>query len=340
VTSKRTKHTCRWFGLRLALGIALVRDLFLAASLTLIAVGATQAQSFPDKPVRIVVPYGAGGGTDQLARLLAERLSNRWGKSVTVENKAGADGVIGTDAVGKSPADGHTLALVVGSHTVNSFFNKSMPFDPVKDFVPVTLVAYSPIAMVVTPQMAVNTAQELVAKLKANEGKNTYGSSEKVTRLSGELFSQETGGKMTYVPYKGGAQLMGDMLGGHTDIGFTSMLTVIQHHRAGKLKVLTVGSEKRHAALPDVPTMTEAGYAAASSVVWYGLIAPRAVPKAIVDKIQSDVAAVLGEASVKELIDRQGGIPVGNTSEQFSKIIQDDARRWARVVKAAGIQPE
>jgi tripartite-type tricarboxylate transporter receptor subunit TctC len=179
------------------------------AALSLCPGSGPRAQTFPDKPVRIVVPYGAGGGTDQLARLLAERLSNRWGKSVTVENKAGADGVIGTDSVGKSAPDGHTLALVVGSHTVNAFFNKSMPFDPVKDFVPISLVAYSPIAMVVTPQMGVNTAQELVARLKANEGKNTYGSSEKVTRLSGELFSQETGGKMTYVPYKGGAQLMG-----------------------------------------------------------------------------------------------------------------------------------
>jgi tripartite-type tricarboxylate transporter receptor subunit TctC len=320
--------------------IAWVFAVLSLAALSLCPVSLSRAQTFPDKPVRIVVPYGAGGGTDQLARLLAERLSNRWGKSVTVENKAGADGVIGTDSVGKSLPDGHTLALVVGSHTVNAFFNKSMPFDPVKDFVPISLVAYSPIAMVVTPQMGVNTAQELVAKLKANEGRNTYGSSEKVTRLSGELFSQETGGKMTYVPYKGGAQLMGDMLGGHTDIGFTSMLTVIQHHRAGKLKVLTVGSDKRHSALPDVPTMSEAGFSGASSVVWYGLIAPRAVPKNIVDKIQADVAAVLGEASVKELIDRQGGIPVGNTSEQFAKIIQDDARRWERVVKAAGIQPE
>lgn len=315
-----------------------------ALAVTLLASLAPQANSqpasFPDKPVRIMVPYAPGGGTDQLARLLAERLSHRWGKPVTVENRAGADGVIGTDALGKGPADGHAMALVVGSHTVNSFFNKNMPFDPIKDFVPITLVAYSPIVMVVTPQMAVNTAQELVAKLKANGGKNTYGSSEKVTRLSGELFSQESGGKMTFVPYKGGSQLMVDMLGGHTDIGFTSILTVMQHHRAGKLKVLTVGTERRHASLPDVPTMAEAGYPGASAIVWYGLIAPRAVPKAVVDRIQADVALVLGEPAVKELIDRQGGVPVGNTSEQFARIMQDESRKWERVVKAAGIQPE
>lgn len=298
------------------------------------------AQSFPDRPVRIVVPYAAGGGTDQLARLVAERLSSKWGKAVNVDNRAGADGVIGSDAVAKSPADGHTLAMVVGSHTVNALFNKSMPFDPIKDFVAVSLVAYSPIVMVVTPQMAVNSAQELVSKLKANGGKNTFGSSEKVTRLSGELFSQETGGKMTFVPYKGGSQLMADMLGGHTDIGFTSILTVMQHHKAGKLKVLSVGTEKRHAALPDVPTISEAGYPGASAIVWYGLIAPIATPRALVDKIQADVSAVLNEPAVKELIDRQGGIAVGSTSDQFAKVMQEESRKWERVVKAAGIQPE
>lgn len=306
----------------------------------LLATTSVWAQSFPSKPVRIVVPYAPGGGTDIISRQLAQRLQESWNQSVLVENRPGANGVIGTDQILKSPADGHSVVVVVAAHVINPSLYAKMPFDAVADVAPVTLIATSPWVVVVTPSLPVQTLRELTAHAKANPGKLRFGSSEPSSRLAGEQYKQQAGVDLLHVPYKGGAQIMTDLLGGHIEVGFTSTLTVLQHYKSGKLRVLAVAGKTRHESLPDVPTAVEAGMGAYETYAWYGMYAPKGTPAEVIDRFQQELARIVKLPEVRERMKQLGAEPIANTPAEFAAFTRVEFDKYAKLVKQAGIQPE
>ena len=306
----------------------------------------TAQTAWPSKPVRIIVPFAAGGTTDILARAMAPELTKAFGQSFIVENRAGAGGNIGADLVAKSPPDGYTILMgTVGTHGINKALYAAMPFDPVKDFAPITLVAGVPNIMVVNAEKAarlkINTVQDFIKYSKANPGKLNMASSGNGTsiHLAGELFKSMSGTYMVHFPYRGSSPAMLDMVGGSMDVMFDNLPSALPQIKAGKLKALAVTSAQRSAAVPDVPTVEEAGGAAlkgyeASS--WFGLLAPAGTPPDIVNKIQHEIAKAMARPEVKDKMLAQGAIPSGNTPAEFAKHIDAEIKKWAGVVKASG----
>lgn len=320
-----------------------IRRLFAAMALTIVGLTPAFAQTWPAKPVRIIVPFPPGGTTDIVARSLGAELQKMWQQPVIVENRAGAGGNVGADAVAKSPNDGYTLLMgTVGTHAINAPLfaqaGNKMPFDPVKDFVPITLAAGVPNVMVVNPKVPANSVSEFIAYAKANPGKLNMASSGNGTsiHLTGELFKTQTGTYMLHLPYRGSAPAISDLLAGNTDVMFDNLPSALPHIKAGKLKALAVTSLQRSPALPDVPTIEEAaklkGFDASS---WFGLFAPAGTSRAITDKIQADVAKALAVPEVRERFVSQGAQPVGNTSDQFAAFIRAETDKWTKVVKAS-----
>jgi tripartite-type tricarboxylate transporter receptor subunit TctC len=313
----------------------------LAAACALAAIAPAQAQSWPTKPVRIVVPFPAGGTTDIVARSLGAELQKMWGQSVVIDNRPGAGGNIGADAVAKSAPDGYTVLMgTVGTHSINhSLFaqnGQKMPFDPVKDFVPITLCAAVPNVMVINPKLPVNSVPEFIQYAKANPGKVNMASSGNGTsiHLTGELFKTVTGIYMVHLPYRGSAPALTDLIAGNVNVMFDNLPSALPHIKSGRLKALAVTSKSPSAALPGVPTIEQAANLKdfdASS--WFGLFAPAGTPRAIVDKIQGDVAKALSVPEVRERFVSQGAEPGGNTPDQFSAFIKGEIEKWARVVK-------
>ena len=314
--------------------------IFAAVIATLVAVAAHAQTVFPTKPVRIVVPYAPGGGTDIISRQIAQKLGEAWGQNVFVENRPGANGITGTDLVLKSAPDGHSLVVVVAAHVINSSLQTKMPYDPVADVAPVTLIARSPWVIVSIPTLPAKTLGEFVAYAKANPGKLRFGSSEPSSRLAGEQFKQLAGINLEHIPYKGGSQIMTDMLGGQIETGFTSTLTVLQHYKSGKLKVLAVAGKARHASMPDVPTAIEAGYPEYETYAWYGMYAPKGTPREIVARIQQEIARVVKRPDTEERLGQFGAEPIASTPEDFAAFTKAESEKFARLIKAAGIQPE
>jgi tripartite-type tricarboxylate transporter receptor subunit TctC len=313
----------------------------LAAACTFAIAAPAHAQSWPTKPVRIVVPFPAAGTTDIVARSLGAELQKMWGQSVVIDNRPGAGGNIGSDAVAKSAPDGYTLLMgTVGTHAINqSLFaqnGQKMPFDPVKDFVPVTLCASVPNVMVINPKLPVNSVAEFIQYAKANPGKINMASSGNGTsiHLTGELFKTVTGIYMVHLPYRGSAPALTDLIAGNVNVMFDNLPSALPHIRSGRIKALAVTSRSPSAALPGVPTIEQAANLKdfdASS--WFGLFAPAGTPRAIVDKIQSDVAKALSVPEVRERFVSQGAEPGGNTPDQFAAFIKSESDKWARVVK-------
>ncbi len=316
-------------------------------SIALSALPAAMAQSaWPSKPVKIVVPFAPGGTTDILARAIAPELSKAFGQSFIVENRAGAGGNVGADAVAKSPADGYTVLMgTVGTHGINKALYPSLPFDPVKDFTPITLVAGVPNVMVMNADKAqklgINTVADFIKYAKANPGKLNMASSGNGTsiHLSGELFKSMSGTFMVHFPYRGSGPALLDMLGGSMDVMYDNLPSSIPHIKTGKLKALAVTSSQRSAALPDLPTMEQAGGASlkgydASS--WFGLLAPAGTPPEVVSRIQQEVAKSFAKPEIKEKLLAQGAIPGGNTPAEFAKMIDFEIKKWALVVKNSG----
>jgi tripartite-type tricarboxylate transporter receptor subunit TctC len=302
-----------------------------------------QAQSWPSKPVRIIVPFPPGGTTDIVARSLGAELQKMWQQPVVVENRAGAGGNVGADAVAKSPNDGYTLLMgTVGTHSINAaLFAQSgnkMPFDAVKDFAPITLAAGVPNVMVVNSKVPVNTVNEFIAYAKARPGQLNMASSGNGTsiHLTGELFKTMTGTYMVHLPYRGSAPALTDLLAGNTNVMFDNLPSALPHIKSGRLKALAVTSRERSPALPDTPTIEEAanlkGFDASS---WFGLFAPAGTSRAIVDKIQSDVTKALAVPEVRERFVAQGAQPGGNTPDQFAAFIRGEIEKWTKVVKAS-----
>jgi tripartite-type tricarboxylate transporter receptor subunit TctC len=301
--------------------------------------GAAQA-AFPDKQIRLVVPYAAGGGTDTIARHLADRLRPRLGQNVVVDNKPGADGIIGTDLVAKAPADGHTVALVVTSHLVNPHIKKKLPFDTLKDLVGVTKVAVSPMVFVVHSAVPASTPRELAELLRREPARATYGASENMTRLVGAMYNQRMGLDVTYAPYKGGAPLVTDVAGNNIGFGVTTLLTAKPLITAGRIKAVGVTGAQRSPLLPSTPTMVESGLADMAIHISYSLYAPAQTPREALERLQQEVAAVVHTPEMQEILAAQAAVPVGNAVAEFQQEVQREYGLWQRLVKATGLEPE
>ena len=315
----------------------------LLASLAVAAAGALPlgalAQNFPTKPITIIVPFSAGGTTDILARIVGQGLTTELGQSVVVDNKPGAGGNIGGSLAAKAAADGYTLFMgTVGTHAINQSLYKKMPFDPVKDFAPLSRVATVPNLLVAHPSQPFKTVKEMIAYAKANPGKITYGSpgSGASPHVSGELFKSMTGTDLLHIPYKGSAPAMTDLLGGQTSVMFDNMPSAIQHVRSGKLRPIAVTTAKRSPELPDVPTIAEAGVPGYEATSWFGMFAPAGTPKPVLDKLHAALIKVLNQADVKKKIAEQGGDVVAETPEQFAAFIKAETAKWGKVVKDSG----
>ncbi|HEY3075209.1 MAG TPA: tripartite tricarboxylate transporter substrate binding protein [Burkholderiales bacterium] len=305
----------------------------LVAVLLALLCGTASAQTFPAKPLRIVVPFPPGGGADALARLMAPKLTELWKQQVIVENKPGASGHIGADLVAHSPADGYTLLM---SSTA------SLTEKNVGEFAPVTLVSASPYVVTTNPKVQAANIRELIALAKANPGKLSYGSSGTgaASHLSAELFKSMARIDLLHVPYKGTGQALTDLLAGQVDLMFAPAQTVLSHVRAGKLKALATTGEKRASALPELPTVAESGLPGYAAVGWFGLLAPAATPKPVVAQLGRDANRVLGEREVRERMETLGAEPAGNSPEEFARFIRNDQAKWAKLAREAGIKPE
>jgi len=313
----------------------------LGASLAALAAFAlAQAPAaYPSKPIRLVVPFPPGGATDILAREVAKHLTDAWGQSVVVDNRPGAGGNIGSELVAKAAPDGYTLEMgTVGTHAINASLYSKMPYDHIKDFVPVILVAGVPNVLEVNPSLPVNSVQELIAYAKANPNKLNFASSGAGTsiHLSGELFKVMAGVQMTHVPYKGSAPALADLIGGQVQLMFDNLPPSLPQIKAGKLRALAVTSAARAPALPDVPTVAEAGLPGFEASSWFGLLAPAGTPPAIVTKLNAEIAKWLTSPEAKEKLASVGANIAGGTPEDFARHIQAETAKWAKVVKESG----
>jgi tripartite-type tricarboxylate transporter receptor subunit TctC len=321
---------------------ALFRRWALGMLLVAFAAGAS-AQAYPTKPIRLVVPFPAGGTTDILAREVAQRITEAWGQAVVVDNRPGAGGNIGSELVAKSLPDGYTLLMgTVGTHAINPSLYAKMPYDQVKDFAPVILVAGVPNVLVVNPSLPVSSLQDLIAYAKANPGKLNFASSGSGTsiHLSGELFKVMTGADMTHVPYKGSAPALRDLMGGQVQLMFDNLPSSLALIKAGKLKALAVTSTTRAAALPDVPTVAEAGLPGFEASSWFGVLAPAGTPPAIVAKLNGEIAKWLATPEAKEKLLSQGATAAGGSPEDFARHIAVETAKWQKVVKASGAKAD
>jgi tripartite-type tricarboxylate transporter receptor subunit TctC len=311
----------------------------LCAAAVLFGTHASAQATYPSHPVRLVVPFPAGGTTDILARAVAQRLSEVWGQQVVVDNRPGAGGNIGTELVAKAAPDGYTLEMgTVGTHAINASLYSHLPYDPVKDFAPVILVAGVPNVLVVNPALPVNSVQELIAYAKANPGKLNFASSGSGTsiHLSGELFKVMTGVSMTHVPYKGSAPALTDLMGGQVQLMFDNLPSSLPFIKAGKLRALAVTSAARSTALPDLPTLQEAGVPGFEASSWFGVLAPAGTPREIVLRINGEVAKWLATPEARDKLASQGAIAAGGTPDDFVRHIAAETAKWAKVVKASG----
>jgi tripartite-type tricarboxylate transporter receptor subunit TctC len=318
----------------------------LAAGLTtLVASSAALAQTpaWPTKPVRIIVPFPAGGTTDVVARLISQRLQEVWGQTVVVENKAGAGGNIGAGEVARSANDGYTLLMASGSiMTVNPHIYSKMPFDVVKDFAPITNVAQGPMVIVVGPNVAAKNIIELIALAKAKPGVLNFGSAGTGSQvhMAGENFLYSAGIDLTHVPYKGESPALTDVAGGSVEMLPGNLAAMLPFIKSGKVKALGVTSAERSPAAPDIPTVAESGLPGFVNVGWFGLLAPNGTSKAIIDKIQRDTVAILATEDTKQRLLAGGMTPVANNPVQFAEAIRAESANWAKVVRERKIQPQ
>jgi len=300
---------------------------------------AAQAQAFPTKAITIIVPFSAGGTTDILARVLGQFISKDLGQPVIIDNRAGAGGNIGTQLVARAAPDGHTILMgTVGTHAINQSLYPKLAFDPIKDFAPLTRVALVPNLLVANPAQPFKTVKELMAYAKANPGKVTFGSSGSGTsiHLSGELFKQMAGVDIQHVAYKGSAPAVNDLLGNHIAIMFDNMPSAIGHVKAGKLRPLAVTTAQRSPALPDVPTVAEAGVPGYEATSWFGLLAPAKTPAPVVAKLNAAILKALADPDVKNKLLEQGAEPAGETPAQFAAFIASETVKWGKIVKQSG----
>ena len=316
-----------------------VRAALLLAALS----AAAHADVYPSRPIRFVVAFPPGGGTDIIARSIAQKLSERLSQQVLVDNRPGAGGNIGTDIVAKSAPDGYTMLMgSAGPLAINASLFQTMPFDPQRDLAPVTLAASTPNVLVVNPSLKVATVKELVALAKASPGRINFASSGFGTpaQLAGELFNSMAGVKLVHVPYKGAAPALADLLGGQVQLMFSTMPPALPHVKDGKLRALAVTSLKRSPAAPDLPTLDEAGLSGFEANTWHGVVLPAGTPTPVVTTLNREIVAILHQPDVVERLSSQGAEPVGSTPEEFAAYIRSETLKWAKVVRESGAKAE
>ena len=311
------------------------------AFLSLVAAApAARAQAYPTKPVRIVVPTGAGGITDIVARIVAARLTDRMGQTFLIDNKAGAGGIIGTEVVARAPADGYTLLMVFPSHPVNPALKLHLPYDTIRDFAPVTTLTTVSLVLLVPPSLPAKNVKELIALAKRE--RVTYASvgSGSLAHLGAELFRSKAGIELTHVPYRSAPAAQQALMGGEVSMFFDTPITAVPLVKDGRLRALGVSTRTRSPLMPDVPTIEEAGVPGYEMLGWNGILAPAATPRPIVEQLNREIRAVLDEPEVKQKLAQQGADPAPTDPESFARLIRDDVAKWADVIRSAGIQPD
>jgi tripartite-type tricarboxylate transporter receptor subunit TctC len=303
------------------------------------AVSPLRAQDYPSRLVHLVVPQAAGGGTDTFARAIGQKLSERWGQPVVIENKAGAGGVVGTDSVAKAPADGYTLLVTYeGSQAINQSLYQNLPFDSLKGFVPIATIAVTPFILIVGPRAEAKTLQEFIAFARANPDRLSYGSAGNgsVNHLLGEMLKTEADIRLVHVPYKGASAAIADVIGGHIDAAFASVPSVISSVQSNVVRALAVSSAKRIAIAPDIPAIAEAGFEKFDVNPWWGILAPAGLSPAVAQKIAADIAEILKTPEMIEVLAKQGATPLTTSPDAFRDLLAQDIEKWRKVVKASG----
>jgi tripartite-type tricarboxylate transporter receptor subunit TctC len=302
---------------------------------------AAVAQGYPSKAITFVVPYPPGGASDVIARLIGQKLSESMRQPVVIENRAGANGIIALSAVAKAPADGYTILMTnIGPSAINPSIYKSLPYDAVKDFVPITLTSQVPLMLVTTPSLGVNSVAELVAKAKASPGALSYAAAGNGTagHLAMELFKLNAGVDIKSIPYKGDTPALADMIAGQVQVMLATVIAATPHVQSGRLKALAVTTTKRLASAPSLPTIAESGMPGFEAVSWGGVMAPAGTPRAVVDKLHAEITAILKQSDVKERFAAVGAEIVSSTPEEFQRYISAETSKWARIAQTAGVR--
>lgn len=335
-----TIRDSRILGLRVALALT---PLVVAAIISSVwQAPAAAQQAYPVKPVRIISPFPPGGGNDTLCRTIAPKLSESLKQQVIVDNRAGANGIIGTEIAARAAPDGYTIALIPSAHAVNATLYKKLPYDSIKDFTPITLVGSSPLVLAVHPSVPVKNVRDLIALAKARPGQLTYSSSGVGSsgHLAGAMFDTMTGTSMVHIPYKGMAIAISDIIGGQVYMTFGTSLSVVPHVRSGRLRALAMTGAKRSPAYPELPTVAESGVPGYEASLWYGFVGPARMPPEIVKRLNSEIVTVLALPDIRERLASQGVDPQTNTPEEFARLLVSDLARWAKIVERAGVRPE
>jgi tripartite-type tricarboxylate transporter receptor subunit TctC len=306
-----------------------------AIALLLFAAHAAAADVYPNRSIRLVVPTGAGGNTDTFARIVADKLKGPLGQQIIVDNRSGASGIVGSDIVAKAVPDGYTLLMVFPSHPVNPSLYSDLPYDTLKDFAPVTMVTSVTQVLVVNPKLPIHTVKDLIAQAKEKPGQFNHGvvARGSLGDLSAEVFSMMTGAKLTQIAYKGAPQVMTALIGGELQVYFSAPVVAIPQMKAGRVRALGVSTKKRLAVIPDVPTIAEAGVPGYEVIGWNGILAPAKTPRAIIERLNADIVKVIRTPEVEADILAQGIEPIGNTPEEFGRIIRADVERWGKILK-------
>ena len=315
----------------------------MAAAVALAASHATAtAQESPSKPLRIVSPFAPGGGNDAMCRTIAPKLSENLKQQVIIESRSGANGIVGTEVAARSAPDGHTIVLVPSGHTVNATLYRKLPYDSIRDFTPISLAGQSPLVLVMHPTVPVRTVKELLAFAKARPGELTYSSAGVGAsgHLAGALFDTLTGTKMVHVPYKGSALALTDLIGGQVSLAFATSASVVPHVRSGRLRALASTGATRSPALPDLPTVAEAGVPGYEASLWYGFLGPARMPPEITQRLNAAIVAAVKHPEVRERLAAQGVDARTSTSEEFARLIAADVKRWAAVIEKTGVRLE
>ena len=302
--------------------------------------GAAHAQSYPNRAVRLIVPFAAGGSTDIIARTVGQKLNEMWNQPVVIENRSGGSTVIGMEIVARAAPDGYTMLVTPAPFTIVPSLMAKLPYDPAKDFEPITLINTTPLVVVVHPGVPAKSIKDLIALAKSRPGTLNFGSSGSggSNHLAGELFNTMAGVKMVHIPYKGNAPALTDLVGGHVDLLFNGLTSAMPLIKSGKLRALAVTSIARAGSLPDMPTLDELGLKGFQAVAWNGLNAPARTPRDVVNRVNADVLKVVRSPELVERLRAEGSDPVGNTPEQYSAFLRDEIEKWARVIKFTNVK--
>lgn len=301
------------------------------------------AQAYPAKSIRFIVPFPPGGGNDTIARLIGQKLTAATGQQVLVDNRPGAGGAIGAEAAAKSPADGYTMFLAgVATHGINPNLRRKIPYDPLRDFDAVSLIASAPLLVVVHPSLPIKSVKQLVALAKARPGQINYASNGAggSSHLAVELFDMMSGTKMTHIPYKGLAPALTDLLSGEVQVMFSSAVAMLPQVKAGKLRAIAMTGARRSPAIPDIPTVAEAGVPGYETGSWYGIVVPAGTPRAAIDRLSKEIIAIVRAPEITSRLNDEAVIPVGSTPAEFSTHIRNELTRWAKTIKQAGLTLE